>query len=401
MIEVEGRYNSARIFTDDADEAALEQVKTLLNQEFVAGSRICMMPDIHAGAGCTIGTTMTIKDKIVPNLVGVDIGCGVFAMKVRETEIDPQKLDSVVRERVPAGFNIRKTPSPLSSRYLLEQLSCRNHVDIDRALRSVGTLGGGNHFIEADRDERGYIWLVVHSGSRHLGVEIATYYQNEAYKMLKAKHVSDTDELIAELKAEGRQREIPEAIKKQKAKQRSGIPKELAYVEGPLYDSYLSDMEIAQDFAMHNRHAIIHEIADGMGLTPIEMVESVHNYINLDNMILRKGAVSAKEGERLIIPINMRDGSLLCYGKGNPYWNYSAPHGAGRLMSRARAKTRLTVDDFKKEMQGIYTTSVGADTLDESPMAYKSIESIMENIKPTVTVEQIIKPIYSFKAGGR
>ena len=397
MLELRGKYGEAQIFTDVVDQASISQVMSLLNQPYTAGSRIRMMPDIHAGMGCTIGTTMTIGDKICPNLVGVDIGCGMETVRVRESRMELQKLDKIIRQEIPSGFAIRDKAHRYAQEVPLEELCCFKHIDLSRAEKSIGTLGGGNHFIEADKDDDGQIYIVIHSGSRHLGVEIAQYYQNAAFKALKNNNQAIQDRIDA-LRAEGRETEISAAIQELKD-QKVPIPKELAYVEGPLMEDYLHDMKIAQEFAMVNRRAMMDVIIKGMGVHVKEQFTTIHNYIDTERMILRKGAVSALEGETLLIPINMRDGSLICTGKGNPDWNFSAPHGAGRLMSRGDAKASFTVSQYKKEMEGIYTTSVSRSTLDECPMAYKRMEDIVDNIDPTVTIEKIITPIYNFKAG--
>lgn len=398
MIELQGEYAAAKVYTDIVDNESISQVISLLNQPYVEGSRIRMMPDIHAGAGCTIGTTMTISDKVCPNLVGVDIGCGMEIIQIKETHIEPGKLDVVIRDSIPSGFDICKTPHRYAKEIDLSALYCVKSVDTNRALCSIGTLGGGNHFIEADKDDDGRIYIVVHSGSRHLGLQIANYYQEAAYKSLSSYGKEEIDAVISEMKATGRQKEIEKALRKLKSKQCS-VPKPLAYVEGSLLEQYLHDMEIAQRFAMLNRKAMMDVIVKEMGFHVVEQFTTIHNYIDLENMILRKGAVSAQAGERLLIPINMRDGSLICIGKGNEDWNYSAPHGAGRLMSRSAAKERFTVSEFKEQMDGIYTTSVSRSTLDECPMAYKNMADIVNNISPTVEIERIIKPIYNFKAG--
>ena len=399
MKEVIGKYNTAKIFTDVVDDASIAQVKELCDQEFCTGSRIRLMPDIHAGAGCTVGTTMTIKDKVVPNLVGVDIGCGMEAVKIKENNLDMVRLDRVIRERIPAGFEVRAAAHKYADRVDLREMRCADRVDLNRARNSVGTLGGGNHFIEVDRDDEGKLYIVVHSGSRHLGLEVAKHYQEAGYK--KISDQSDgLEKLIEELKAAGRQREIQQEIKKYKSEYQCDIPKALAYVDGSLFDDYIHDMKIVQKFAEINRQAMIDEIMSGMEVHVDEQFTTIHNYIDTDSMILRKGAVSAKRGEILLIPINMRDGSIIGVGKGNEDWNCSAPHGAGRLMSRAKAKERFTVAEFEKQMDGIYTTSVNQETLDECPMAYKSMDAITENIGPTVEILKIIKPVYNFKAGG-
>lgn len=398
MLELQGKYATAKVFTDVVDEASISQVISLLNQLYAEGERVRMMPDIHAGAGCTIGTTMTIRDKSCPNLVGVDIGCGMETIRIKESHIEPERLDKVIREGIPSGFNIRTKAHRFSKSIDLSGLCCAKKVNIDRAYNSIGTLGGGNHFIEANRDDEGSIYIVVHSGSRHLGLEIANYYQEAAYNALTSYSKEEIDSVIETLKASGRANEIQGALKRLKSK-RSPVPKHLAYVEGALFDQYLHDMRIAQRFAELNRQAMMDTIVKGMGFHVEEQFTTIHNYIDIDNMILRKGSVSAQAGERLLIPINMRDGSLLCTGKGNEDWNFSAPHGAGRLMSRSAAKETFTVSEFKKEMEGIYTTSVGRSTLDECPMAYKGMEDIVGNIDPTVNVDAVIKPIYNFKAG--
>lgn len=400
MITLKGKYNEAKIFTDEVDKESISQILNLLNQEFMTGSRVRMMPDVHAGAGCTIGTTMTITDKIVPNLVGVDIGCGVETVKLKESYVDLEKLDKVIRERVPSGFKIREEEHPYSRKLCLEELFCYGHINAGRAVKSMGTLGGGNHFIELDTDDDGNLYLIIHSGSRHLGLEVAQYYQDAAVKQLDSIPKTDIDAVIRNLKAQGREREIEKTLKALHITKRTKVPKELAYVQDELFERYIHDMRIIQRYAEWNRFIMVDEILAGMDLHIEESFTTIHNYIDTDAMILRKGAVSAKRGEKLLIPINMRDGSLICVGKGNDDWNQSAPHGAGRLMSRSKAKELLTMAEFREQMTGIYSTSIGYDTLDESPMAYKTMDSILENIKDTVEVINIIKPVYNFKAGG-
>ena len=400
MIELKGKYNEAKIFTDVVDEASISQVLLLLNQEFVSGSKIRLMPDIHAGAGCTIGTTMTITDKIVPNLVGVDIGCGMETIRIKEKHIELQKLDKLIYEKIPSGFNVREKTHRYFEKINLEDLHCYKNIDPRRAEKSLGTLGGGNHFIEANKDDEGNIYIVVHSGSRHLGLEVANYYQEEGYKVLNGSAKQDVDILIEELKAQGREKEIQKSIAALKNVKRTNIPKTLAYVSGVLFEQYIHDMKIVQRYAELNRQAMMDEMIKGMKIHVVDQFTTIHNYIDTDAMILRKGAVSAKKGEKLLIPINMRDGSLICIGKGNSDWNQSAPHGAGRLMSRSAAKESFTVSEFKNQMSGIYTTSVNKDTLDECPMAYKGMDDIINNIGDTVEVVKVIKPIYNFKASG-
>ena len=399
MLELQGKYNSAKIFTEIIDEGAVSQIITLLNQPMSQEQTVRIMPDVHAGAGCTIGTTMTVTDKIVPNLVGVDIGCGMETVRLKEKHIEVMQLDKLIYKAIPSGFSIREKPHRYSEKIDLAKLFCYDKINPVRAERSIGTLGGGNHFIEADKGSDGAVYIVIHSGSRHLGVEVAKYYQEEAYRRLNKSSQSDVNELIAKMKSEGRQKQLEAEIKKLKSTKRTSVPKELAYAEGELFEQYIHDMKIVQEFAAINRQAMMDEIIKGMGLHVIEQFTTVHNYIDTDSMILRKGAVSAKKDERLLIPINMRDGSLICKGKGNPDWNFSAPHGAGRLLSRSQAKHSLTVSEFKKQMSGIDTTSVNAGTLDESPMAYKTMEDIVDNIGDTAEILDIIKPIYNFKAG--
>lgn len=398
MFILKGKYNEAKVFADTADETSVSQVLLLLDQEFVSGSRIRMMPDIHAGAGCTIGTTMTVTDKIVPNLVGVDIGCGMETVAVREKHIELQKLDKLIYEKIPSGFQIREKTHRYYEQIDLEELYCYRQIHAVRAEKSLGTLGGGNHFIEADKDEEGTIYVVVHSGSRHLGVEVAQYYQEEAYKALNGQTKKDIDRLIADLKAQGREKEIQKSIAELKNTVKTNIPKVLAYVSGELFDQYIHDMKIVQNYAGLNRKAMMDEIIKGMKLHVTSQFTTIHNYIDTDAMILRKGAVSAKKGEKLLIPINMRDGSLICTGRGNDDWNQSAPHGAGRLMSRSAAKQSFTVSEFRKQMNGIYSTSVNKETLDECPMAYKGMDEIVKNITDTAVIDNVLRPIYNFKA---
>ena len=397
MIELRGKYAEAKVFTEIVDQESISQVIGLLNQPYAEGSRVRMMPDIHAGAGCTVGTTMTIGDKVCPNLVGVDIGCGMETAILKDKHIELQKLDKLIRAEIPSGFDIRTKPHRYAGEIDLEQLKCAKHVDLNRAEKSIGTLGGGNHFIEANQDEEGRLYIVIHSGSRRLGLEIANYYQEAAFKALNSRK-SEIDALIADLKRQGREQEIEGVLRDLKSRP-VNIPKPLAYLEGWLLEDYLHDMAIAQRYADLNRRAMMDTILKGMGLKAADRFTTIHNYIDLEHGILRKGAVSAQAGERLLIPINMRDGSLICTGRGNEDWNCSAPHGAGRLMSRSQAKQSFTVNEFKKQMLGIYTTSVGQATLDECPMAYKSMADIVDNIGPTADIERIIKPINNFKGG--
>lgn len=366
MIELKGKYNTAKIFTDALENAAEGQIKKLLDQDFTSASQIRIMPDVHAGAGCTIGTTMTITDKVVPNLVGVDIGCGMETVKLKNKRINLPELDSFIHNNIPAGFDIRDSAHKYINDARLYELKCAEHINIQRGELSLGTLGGGNHFIEIDKDDDGSLYLIVHSGSRNIGLQAAQFYQDAAFKSF------------------GRE---------------SDIPYELAYCEGDLLNDYLHDMAIMQEFADLNRRAITDSILKGCKLKEEDRFTTIHNYIDLEFGILRKGSVSAQKDEILLIPINMRDGSLICRGLGNADWNYSAPHGAGRLMSRREVKDTFTVSAYKKEMAGIYSSTINAETLDECPMAYKSLDEILSQITPTVEVIKQIKPVYNFKAG--
>lgn len=405
MQEVKGKFNSAKVFTDSVDEKSLQQIQTLCNQEFTSGTKIRLMPDVHAGAGCTIGTTMTIKDKIVPNLVGVDIGCGMETLCIKaDSEVSKNfngaELDKIIRKNIPSGFNIRKFPHGFVEQVDWDKI--KGHYNKKRAWLSLGTLGGGNHFIEADRDDEGNLYIVVHSGSRHAGLEIANYYQELAWRQLNGNCESDCKQLIEQLKAEGRTQEIQEKLAELKAQVVTNIPKDLAYLSGEFFDDYINDMKIMQHFALLNRKAMMQVICIGLHVKEEDIIEqftTIHNYIDTDNMILRKGAVSAQKGEKLLIPINMRDGSIICVGKGNEDWNCSAPHGAGRVMSRKKARENLSLEEFKAEMSGIWSSTVNLDTIDEAPMAYKSMDDILANINPTAEILKIIKPIYNYKAG--
>ena len=568
MIELQGKYNNCKVFSSKVDEGTIGQLIGLLNQQSIQGNKIRVMPDNHQGKGCVIGTTMTLKDKVIPNLVGVDIGCftgdtkvwcsrgvyveikkladerarfvvdsfneeskifvndyaiafktkknaelvevtygnrmdlsvdnthkvkctpdhkflvssnpdvyyassettlewieakdlkegmrlvaedrylvvksvkalnykedvyclnveenhnftieggvivhncGMLTIKLKEKCIDLPKLDSIIRQYIPAGFEIHSESKALKTSIDIETLRCypKANLNVMRAYQSIGTLGGGNHFIEIDKDSEDNLYLVIHTGSRNLGKQVAEYYQDLGYERIKAKLNDDKYEvekkiLIEKLKAAGQEKLIGSELEKMRQKRcndKPSIPYELAYVEGQDFEDYIEDMKKVQMYAADNRAEIARLILKHAKLTEVERFETIHNYIDTDNMILRKGAVSAQSGEKLLIPINMRDGSLICIGKGNPDWNYSAPHGSGRLMSRSEAKQSLTVSEFKKTMKeaGIYSTSVGKDTLDESPMAYKPMEEIINNIKDTVDIIEVIKPIYNFKAGG-
>lgn len=398
-IEVRGKYNKAVVYAVSLDSAVIGQLTTLLNQDSISGSTIRIMPDTHAGAGCVIGTTMTITDKVIPNLVGVDIGCGMHLAKLKEQRIELPKLDSVIRKKIPSGFNIRESNHKYCNNTSIEKLKCSASIYYDRAYKSLGTLGGGNHFIEMNKDDEGNVYLVVHTGSRYLGKQVADYYQDKAWKNLQRGNRDKlVKETISRLTAEGRQLEINKAIQHIKDTTVS-VPRELAYCDSELFDDYIHDMKLVQEYAHWNRKAIVDTICKEMKLHIDYELETIHNYIDTENMILRKGAVSANLGEHLLIPINMRDGSLMCVGKGNKEWNCSAPHGAGRLMSRSEARSTLSMQKYREDMKkaGIYSTSICRETIDECADAYKPMEDILECITETVEVEKIIKPIYNYK----
>lgn len=380
------------IFAETFEFEAYDQIKELVNFEAYENAKVRIMPDAHAGKGCTVGTTITITDKVTPNLVGVDIGCGMLTVKLKNTEIDFQKLDRVIKTKVPSGFNTHNTSK---KNFDFTKLRCQKYVDLNRAMLSIGSLGGGNHFIEVGKHETtGEIYLIIHSGSRKLGGDVCKYYQDKAFQNANemSKIVKNT---IDNLKKDGREKEISVEIKKIK---KPVTNKNLAFLSGNDFSDYMNDMAIVQKFATLNRATIAEIILKEVGLQEAERFETIHNYIDFKRMILRKGAVSAENGEMLLIPINMRDGSLLCVGKGNEDWNYSAPHGAGRLMSRSKAKEAINMTDFIESMKNVYTTSVVTETLDEAPQAYKSIDEIKNAITETVDIIGIIKPLYNFKA---
>lgn len=398
MFEIKGKFGTALCYATVIEESAIDQIKTMCDYDFIKDSRIRIMPDVHAGKGCTIGTTMTIRDKVVPNIVGVDIGCGMYTVKLKEREIDFAKLDEVAHY-IPSGMNVW---DGRQARFPLDELRCfRDLRDTKRLERSLGTLGGGNHFIEVDRGSDGTLYLVIHSGSRNLGKQVAEHYQRIAIQLNAgmADYFTRRDAIIAEYKAAGRRNEIQAALAKLKTeKVERTIPDDLCYVYGKYLDDYLHDVEICQNFARKNRGIMADILTSRTGLTILESFHTIHNYINVDEMILRKGAIAAHKGERVLIPINMRDGSVLAIGKGNPEWNYSAPHGAGRVMSRNAARENLSIKDYKVAMAGIYSTSVSESTIDEAPMAYKSLDDIIGVIRDSVDVVDMLKPIYNFKA---
>jgi len=384
--------NKTVIFAETFEYEAYDQIKKLINFEPYLNAKVRIMPDAHAGKGCTVGTTMTITDKVTPNLVGVDIGCGMLTVKLKNKDIDFTKFDKIINTKIPSGFSVHEESKV---KFDFSKLRCQKYVDLKRASKSIGSLGGGNHFIEVSKSETyGDLYLIIHSGSRKLGGDTCKYYQDKAFQnvneMSKIK-----SELIERLKKEGREKEIQSELKKVK---KPRTDKELAFLTDNDFDDYMNDMAIVQKFAILNRATMADIIIKEAGLQEDMRFETIHNYIDFNRMILRKGAVSAEKEETLLIPINMRDGSLLCVGKGNEDWNYSAPHGAGRLMSRSKAKQQIDIKDFENSMTDIYSTSVGTSTLDEAPQAYKSIDEIKNAITDTVEVIDVLKPLYNFKA---
>ena len=395
---IEGKYTNALVYSDTAEDSALGQVQALCNQPFTKDSKIRLMPDIHAGKGCTIGTTMTYTDKICPNIVGVDISCGMLVVQLKEKRVNLPELDSCIRKNIPAGYRqIRKKTHKFARDSRIEELTVYPG-DYMYCQRSISTLGAGNHFLELDIDATGNLYLVIHSGSRNAGSNVCKVHQDKAYKALKKQYQNGIDEIIRYYNEINETDKIEGAIQQYKDTHAEPIH-ELAYVEGENLDKYIHDMIIMEHYADLNRKAIAEVIMSELGLHEVDSFTTVHNYVDVENKIIRKGAVSAQHGERLIIPMNMRDGALICVGKGNPDWNNSAPHGAGRLMSRAEARQSFTVSAYKESMQGIFTTSVGSDTIDECPMVYKPMEEIVSQIKDTVEIVKVIKPIYNFKAG--
>ncbi len=400
MLEIKGKVNTAICYASVIEEEAIEQIRRMCDYEFTAGSKVRIMPDVHAGKGCTIGTTMTVIDKAVPNVVGVDIGCGMYTVNLGNIEIDFEKLDEACHF-IPSGKNVWQGRQ---EHFDLQQFCCfRELKDSKRLEKSLGTLGGGNHFIEVDKAADGTKYLVIHTGSRNLGKQVAEIYQKLAVDLNRGMedYFKQRDEIIRTYKEQGRRSEIQAALKEIAWKKTTGpasIPEDLCYLYGSYFENYLADVEICQQFAKRNRELIAEIILTRCGFTAIDAFHTIHNYIDTDEMILRKGAIAAHKGEKVLIPINMRDGSVLAVGKGNPEWNYSAPHGAGRVMSRAGARATLSLEEYKKEMEGIYTTSVNEETLDEAPMAYKSLSDIIDVIGESVEVIEVLKPIYNFKA---
>ena len=398
MLEIKGKVNTAICYAKVIEDEAIEQIRRMCDYPLTEGSKIRIMPDVHAGKGCTIGTTMTVVDKAVPNVVGVDIGCGMFTVRIAERELDLEKLDDAAHF-IPSGMNVWEGRQ---ERFDLTELRCyRALKDTKRLERSLGTLGGGNHFIEVDQAADGTKYLVIHSGSRNLGKQVAEYYQRLAIDLNKGKeeYFAKRDALIAEYKAAGRRTEIQQALKELHwSSHEATIPEDLCFVYGQYLEDYLFDVEICQRFARRNREKMAEILTERSDLSVVDAFHTIHNYIDTKKMILRKGAIAAHAGEKVLIPINMRDGSVLAVGKGNPEWNYSAPHGAGRIMSRTAARASLDLEEYRREMAGIYTTSVNEATIDEAPMAYKSLADIIDVISESVDVIEVLKPIYNFKA---
>ena len=398
MFEIKGTYATAKCFATQVEETAIEQVRTMCDTPFTEGCQVRIMPDVHAGVGCTIGTTMTIRDKVVPNVVGVDIGCGMYVVRLGEQEIDLERLDEACHA-VPSGQSVwdgRKV------RFDLEQLTCHRQLkDTRRIERSIGTLGGGNHFIEVDRSDDGTCYLVIHSGSRNLGTQVAHQYQRLAVDLHKGMGIyfEQRDELIARYKAEGRRGEIQAALKRLRWEDKElDVPTELCWLEGTYLEDYLHDVAICQEYARLNRETMAQVILGQMGLEAQDAFHTIHNYIDVDEMILRKGAIAAHKDELVLIPLNMRDGSVLARGRGNEDWNFSAPHGAGRVLSRKAARANLSLEEYRDQMKGIYTTCICEATLDEAPGAYKSREDIIKPLAESVDIVDELRPIYNFKA---
>ena len=398
MLEIKGRINTAVCYANVIEEEAIEQIRRMCDYEFTEGSRIRIMPDVHAGTGCTIGTTMTVVDKAVPNIVGVDIGCGMYTVNLGKDSIDFEKLDEAAHF-IPSGMNVWEEKQ---ESFNLQELRCFSSLNYTERLEcSLGTLGGGNHFIEIDEAADGTKYLVIHSGSRNLGKQVANYYQRRAVELHKGKYdyIQKRDEIIRSYKEQGRSSEIEAALKMlSPEKTESTIPEDLCFLYGDHLADYLHDVEICQRFARRNREKMAEILLERTGIAGGEAFHTIHNYIDTEEMILRKGAIAAHAGEKVLIPINMRDGSVLAVGKGNPEWNYSAPHGAGRIMSRHAAKEQLSLTEYQETMKGIYTTSVNESTLDEAPMAYKSLEDIIDVIRDSVDIIDIMRPVYNFKA---
>ena len=400
ILEIKGKVNTAICYARVVEDEAIEQIRRMCDYDMTEGSKIRIMPDVHAGNGCTIGTTMTIRDKAVPNVVGVDIGCGMYTVDLGTEDIDLERVDEAAHY-IPSGMNVW---DGRREHFDLTGLVCyRELKDAKRLERSLGTLGGGNHFIEIDKAANGTKYLIIHSGSRNLGKQVAEFYQNLAIRLDRGfdRYLQERDEIIRSYKEMGRKNEIEGALKqlqKQFHELTPTMPDDLCYLSGQYLDDYLHDVEICQNFAKRSRELMAEILMERAGLTGGESFHTIHNYIDTEEMILRKGAIAAHNGEKVLIPINMRDGSILAVGKGNPEWNYSAPHGAGRIMSRGKARATLNLEEYRKTMEGVYTTSINENTLDEAPMAYKSLGDIIDVVKESVDVIDVMKPIYNFKA---
>ncbi len=400
MLEIKGNKNTAICYAKVIEDGAVQQIRRMCDYELAEGSRIRIMPDVHAGKGCTIGTTMTVTDKVCPNIVGVDIGCGMYTVQLADTNLDFERMDEACHY-IPSGMNVwegRQEKFDLS-----DLRSYRSLKDTRRLGRSLGTLGGGNHFIEVDRSTDGTFYLVIHSGSRNLGKQVAEHYQQLAIDLHAGKedYYIRRDEIIRSYKEEGRRSEIQQALKnleKEYTAKNPDVPEDLCWLHGSFLEDYLHDVEICQQFARRSREKMAEILLERTGMTAVSSFHTIHNYIDTREMILRKGAIAAHAGEKVLIPINMRDGSVIATGKGNPEWNYSAPHGAGRVMSRAAARASVNLEEYRKSMEGIYTTSVNKNTIDEAPMVYKSLEDIIGVISESVDIVDIMKPVYNFKA---
>ncbi len=402
MFTIQGKYSTAICYAKVIEETAVEQVRRMCDYALTEGSRVRIMPDVHAGKGCTIGTTMTVTDKACPNIVGVDIGCGMYTVRLNRRELDFAKIDEAAHF-IPSGMRVWEGRI---EKFDLTGLRCyRSLKDSRRLERSLGTLGGGNHFIEIDRAADGTFYLVIHSGSRNLGKQVAEIYQQLAIDlhMGKEEYFRQREEIIRTYKEQGRRSEIQSALQKLEKgfqTQTLAVPEDICWLYGSYLEDYLHDVEICQGFARRNREKMAEILLERTGMAAVEAFHTIHNYIDTEEKILRKGAIAAHAGEKVLIPINMRDGSVLAVGKGNPQWNYSAPHGAGRIMSRQKAKETLDLEAYQAAMKGIYTTSVNENTIDEAPMAYKSLEDIIDVIEDSVEVIDIMRPVYNFKASG-